>query len=88
MRATRLRLHGLFTALLVLTGVLLSGCSMVRVGYNQADTLLSWMAHDYFDLDATLKDCMVWREEEILATEILSQAVPGSKFYSCHYREP
>ena len=37
--------------------------------------------HRDFDLDATLKDCMVWREEEILATEILSQAVPGSKFY-------
>jgi adenylate kinase len=37
--------------------------------------------HQDFDLDATLKDCMVWREEEILATEILSQAVPGSKFY-------
>jgi adenylate kinase len=32
-------------------------------------------------IDATLKDCMVWREEEILATELLSQAIPGSKFY-------
>ena len=31
-------------------------------------------------IDATLKDCMVWREEEILATELLSQAVTGSKF--------
>lgn len=37
--------------------------------------------HRDFDVDATLKDCMVWREEEILATELLSQAVPGSKFY-------
>ncbi|MBX3386408.1 MAG: AAA family ATPase [Phycisphaeraceae bacterium] len=37
--------------------------------------------HRDFDIDASLKDCMVWREEEILATEILSQAVPGSKFY-------
>jgi adenylate kinase len=37
--------------------------------------------HRDFDIDATLKDCMVWREEEILATELLSQAVPGSKFY-------
>jgi hypothetical protein len=33
------------------------------------------------EIDATLKDCMVWREEEILATELMSQAVPGSKFY-------
>lgn len=36
--------------------------------------------HTEHDIDATLKDCMVWREEEILATELLSQAVPGSQF--------
>jgi hypothetical protein len=36
--------------------------------------------HRDFEIDATLKDCMVWREEEILATELLSQAVPGSRF--------
>ena len=37
--------------------------------------------HDEHDIDATLKDCMVWREEEILATELMSQAIPGSDFY-------
>jgi len=37
--------------------------------------------HAEHEIDATLKDCMVWREEEILATELLSQAVAGSKFY-------
>ena len=37
--------------------------------------------HSDHDVDATLKDCMVWREEEILATELMSQAMPGSKFY-------
>lgn len=37
--------------------------------------------HQEHEIDATLKDCMVWREEEILATELLSQAIPGSKFY-------
>jgi len=37
--------------------------------------------HAEHEIDATLKDCMVWREEEILATELLSQAMPGSKFY-------
>ena len=31
-------------------------------------------------IDATLKDCMVWREEEILATELMAQALPGSRF--------
>jgi adenylate kinase len=34
--------------------------------------------HEEHDIDATLKDCMVWREEEILATELLSQAILGS----------
>jgi adenylate kinase len=37
--------------------------------------------HKDHTIDATLKDCMVWREEEILATELLSQAIPGSRFY-------
>jgi len=37
--------------------------------------------HAEHDIDATLKDCMVWREEEILATELMSQAIPGSRFY-------
>jgi len=36
--------------------------------------------HRDHEIDATLKDCMVWREEEILATELLSQAIPGSRF--------
>ncbi|HVZ94235.1 MAG TPA: ATP-binding protein [Phycisphaerales bacterium] len=31
--------------------------------------------HRDHDIDATLKDCMVWREEEILATEIMAQAL-------------
>ena len=30
--------------------------------------------HDEHEIDATLKDCMVWREEEILATELMAQA--------------
>ncbi len=36
--------------------------------------------HDEHEIDATLKDCMVWREEEILATELMSQAA-GGKFF-------
>jgi adenylate kinase len=31
--------------------------------------------HSEHEIDATLKDCMVWREEEILATELLAQAL-------------
>ena len=31
--------------------------------------------HRDHEIDATFKDCMVWREEEILATELLAQAM-------------
>jgi len=31
--------------------------------------------HAEHDIDATLKDCMVWREEEILATELIAKAM-------------
>jgi hypothetical protein len=38
--------------------------------------------HAEHEIDATLKDCMVWREEEILATELLAQAMGcQSNFY-------
>ncbi|GJM18938.1 MAG: hypothetical protein DHS20C14_11510 [Phycisphaeraceae bacterium] len=37
--------------------------------------------HRDHDIDATLKDCMVWREEEILATELMGKAITGSQFY-------
>ncbi|MFM8784338.1 MAG: AAA family ATPase, partial [Phycisphaerales bacterium] len=38
--------------------------------------------HQEHDIDATLKDCMVWREEEILATELMAQALGcGQNFY-------
>ncbi len=33
--------------------------------------------HREHEIDATLKDCMVWREEEILATELMAQAAGG-----------
>ena len=31
--------------------------------------------HEEHDIDATLKDCMVWREEEIIVTELLAHAM-------------
>ena len=38
--------------------------------------------HAEHDIDATLKDCMVWREEEILATELLANAMGcADQFY-------
>ncbi|MGH8622561.1 MAG: DUF6279 family lipoprotein, partial [Burkholderiales bacterium] len=29
-----------------------AGCSMVRIGYSQLDTIAAWTADEYFDLDA------------------------------------
>ncbi len=43
----------LLTALLGL--VLIAGCSMVRLGYSQADTIAAWTADDYFDFDTRQK---------------------------------
>jgi adenylate kinase len=38
--------------------------------------------HEEHEIDATLKDCMVWREEEILATELMAQACGcANEFY-------
>jgi hypothetical protein len=37
--------------------------------------------HRDYEIDATLKDCMVWREEEILATELLAKSIPTAQFY-------
>lgn len=42
-------------AILALALTLLSGCSTLRIGYEQADHLLAWMADDYFDLDPAQK---------------------------------
>lgn len=35
----------------VLCSVVLAGCSMLRIGYTQLDTIAGWVADDYFDLD-------------------------------------
>ena len=51
MRATLPRL--LLCALLL---PLVAGCSMVRLGYGQLDTLAGWRAQSYFDLDPAQRD--------------------------------
>jgi hypothetical protein len=33
----------------------LAGCSMIRIGYPQLDTIVVWLADDYFDLDSQQK---------------------------------
>ena len=42
-------------ALLLLLVVLVAGCSALRLGYRQADTLLAWRADEYFDLNPLQK---------------------------------
>jgi|LauGreDrversion4_2_1035121.scaffolds.fasta_scaffold00480_21 hypothetical protein len=47
--------------------MLATGCSMVRVGYGQVDTLAVWMAHDYFDLEPVQRDDFSRRFEKLHA---------------------
>jgi len=44
--------------ILVLSVLLLSGCSTIKLAYNQADTLAAWMANDYFDLEPAQRDAL------------------------------
>ena len=36
--------------------LLLTGCSTIRLGYSQADTIAAWTADEYFDFDSRQKD--------------------------------
>jgi hypothetical protein len=49
------RTKWLHTILLALTFATFTGCSTVRIGYNQADVILAWRADDYFDFDSQQK---------------------------------
>jgi hypothetical protein len=46
-----------FAKLLIAAAALIamSGCSTIRIAYNQADHIAAWTANDYFDLDAEQK---------------------------------
>lgn len=51
------------TLLLLVT----AGCSMVRLGYGQFDTIAGWMAHEYFDLEPAQRDNFSQRFERLHA---------------------
>jgi Family of unknown function (DUF6279) len=55
------------TLLCMLTLLLISGCSMVRIGYGQLDTVAGWMAHDYFDLQPAQREQFDRRFERLHA---------------------
>jgi hypothetical protein len=62
------RLHPAFLRLLLCAALLLAGgCSTVRIVYNNLDAVATWMAHDYFDLDAAQRDEFARRFERLHA---------------------
>ena len=70
----------LFSGLLILVFAVLSGCSTVRVAYNQADTLLGWMANDYFDFDSSQKSEFNTRLDTLLKWHRQEQLPEYSRF--------
>lgn len=55
------------TLLCTLALLLVAGCSMVRLGYGQFDTIAGWMAHEYFDLEPAQRDAFSQRFERLHA---------------------
>lgn len=76
---TNLRVISRLTVWLLVL-LLLPGCSAVRVVYNQADNLLAWMAHDYFDLDSQQKHEFNTRIDALLAWHRAEQLPDYARF--------
>lgn len=64
----------------VCLALLLGACSAVRVVYNQADTVASWMASDYFDFDPTQKQDFNARLNPLLKWHRQDQLPEYTKF--------
>jgi hypothetical protein len=65
---------------LLLIVALLSGCSAMQLTYNQADTLLSWRADNYFDFDPPQKHEFHRRIERLLAWHRREQLPEYARF--------
>ncbi len=61
----RLKSTASLAILLVFLLAALTGCSMIRVGYGQADTLAAWNASEYFDLDGQQRHEFLVRFERL-----------------------
>lgn len=72
--------HGLFSAFDFDQMQALSANFFITL-LDNAENVHHRLARDHQDLDHTLKDIMVWREEEILATEILANILRFGRFY-------
>jgi hypothetical protein len=64
---TELHLRSRLKIWIALMALLLGGCSTARLVYNQADTVLTWTANDYFNFDAAQKQAFNARLTPLLA---------------------
>lgn len=62
--------------------VLIAGCSALRLGYTQADTLLAWRANSYFDLDPEQRREFSARLDRLLAWHRYEQLPEYAAFLS------
>lgn len=69
-------------ALCALALLLSAGCSLVRLGYGQLDTIAGWMAHEYFDLEATQREAFRQRFERLHAWHRREQLPEYAQFLS------
>jgi hypothetical protein len=59
---------------------LVSGCSTLKLAYNQADHIAAWMADDYFDLDADQKEAFRDRFQQFHAWHRATQLGQYAEF--------
>lgn len=71
--------RALCAALILLAG---AGCSMVRIGYGQLDTLAGWTAQDYFDLDPAQRESFNERFSRLHAWHRREQLPEYARFFS------
>lgn len=67
--------------LILLCALLLGGCSMLRVGYGQLDTIAGWMAQDYFELEAVQRDALSRRLQNLHGWHRREQLPEYARFF-------
>jgi hypothetical protein len=72
--------HLRYCSWLLACALLLGGCSALQLTYNQADTLLGWRAHSYFDLDAEQRHEFNLRINRLLAWHRREQLPDYARF--------
>jgi len=75
-----LRISGV--ALCALALLLVTGCSLVRLGYGQIDTIAGWLVNDYFDLEPAQRENFARRFERLHAWHRREQLPEYAQFLS------